>query len=147
MLVRKTVLALYYQFARKAKKMCETTLCEWVNRPQIESRYSLQVLTTQQRDLVIEDQRYRVRKRRWRYVNNCCINYSGRKRLPQLPIWSFCIDLTKAPSSWARGSTTFHARNIVSVQSTPMWNTNLSYPVCYLKTRIAWICALRLIGV
>jgi len=126
LLSKKTVLALYYQFASNAKKMCEKIPCEWVTRPQNESRNSLRVLTTHTRDLVIKDQKSCERKQHWRCVNNRCINYSGRQRLPQLPIWSFCIDLTKALSSWARGCTTFHARNIVSVQSIPTWYMNFS---------------------
>lgn len=126
LLGKKTVLALYYQIASKAKKMCEKTPYEWVIRPQNESRNSLRVSTTHRRGLVIKDQKSCERKEHWRYVNNCCINYSGRQRLPQLPIWSFCIDLTKALSSWARGCTTFHARNIVSVKSIPTWYINLS---------------------
>jgi len=117
---------LYYLFAIKAKKMCEKTPCEWVTRPQNESRNSLRVLTTHPRDLVMKYQKSCERKQQWRYVNNCCINHSGRQRLPQLPIWSFRIDLTKAESSWARGCATFHARNSVSVQSIPTWHINFS---------------------
>jgi hypothetical protein len=147
LLGKKTVLALYYQSASKTKKMCENTPCEWVTRPQIKFMNSLRVFTTHPRDLVVKDQKSWERKQHWRYVNNCSINYSGRQRLPQLPIWSFCIDLTRhclAEPGDAPHSTLGISFPYKAFPRDTLISLN---PACYLMARIVWICALHLIGV